>query len=287
MEFKNKIVWKTGSRTTELVEKEGVPFLQYRILQKEAAVVHGFSTRLGGVSTGDAASMNLSFNRDKSRAAVEENYRRIGNAIGFYPEQAVASHQTHTTNIRLVTEQDRGKGVVRPADYTDVDGFITDTPGIMLVTSYADCVPLYFFDKKNRAIGLSHSGWRGTVNRMGKVTLQRMKENFGTNPEDVICCIGPSICQDCYEVSGDVIGQFRENFEEKDWNALYYKKKNGKYQLNLWEANRRILLQAGVPEGQIAMPDICTCCNPELLFSHRASKGRRGNLSAFLMLKET
>lgn len=282
-----EIIWKPGARTTELMEREGVPFLQYRILQKEAAVVHGFSTRLGGVSSGDSASMNLSFNRDKSRSAVEENYRRIGKAVGFKPEQAVASHQTHTTNIRLATEQDKGKGVTRPADYTDVDGFITDTPGIMLVTSYADCVPLYFYDKKNQAIGLSHSGWRGTVNRMGKVTLQRMKDAFGTRPEDVICCIGPSICQDCYEVSADVIGQFQESFDEKDLNALYYRKENGKYQLNLWEANHRILLQEGVPEEQIAMPDICTCCNPELLFSHRASKGRRGNLSAFLMLKET
>lgn len=282
-----EIIWKPGERTTELIEREGVPFLQYRVLQKESAVVHGFSTRLGGVSTGDTASMNLSFNRDKSRTAVEENYRRIGKAIGFIPEQAVASHQTHTVNIRLVTENDKGKGVTKPADYTDVDGFITNTPGIMLVTSYADCVPLYFYDKKNHAIGLSHSGWRGTVNRMGKMTLLRMKETFGTNPEDVICCIGPSICQDCYEVSADVIGQFRKGFEEKDWDALYYKKENGKYQLNLWEANRRILLQEGVPEGHIAMPDICTCCNPQLLFSHRASKGRRGNLSAFLMLKET
>lgn len=282
-----EIIWKPGERTTELREREGVPFLQYRILQKESAVVHGFSTRLGGVSTGDTASMNLSFNRDKSRTAVEENYRRIGRAIGFIPEQAVVSHQTHTVNIRLVTENDKGKGVTKPADYTDVDGFITNTPGVMLVTSYADCVPLYFYDKKNHAIGLSHSGWRGTVNRMGKMTLLRMKETFGTNPEDVICCIGPSICQDCYEVSADVIGQFQKGFEEKDWDALYYKKENGKYQLNLWEANRRILLQEGVPEGQIAMPDICTCCNPQLLFSHRASKGRRGNLSAFLMLKET
>ena len=116
--------------------------------------------------------------------------------------------------------------------------------------------------------------------------VKAMEKAYGSRPEDIITAIGPSICQDCYEVSEDVIEAFRENFEEKDWPGLFYRKENGKYQLNLWEANKIILLEAGILPEHISMPNLCTCCNPQLLFSHRASHGKRGNLGAFLMLKE-
>ena len=134
-------------------------------------------------------------------------------------------------------------------------------------------------------IGLSHSGWRGTVAKIGKVTVEKMKEEYGCHPEDILAAIGPSICQDCYEVSEDVIEEFKTAFAGEYQERLYYKKKNGKYQLNLWETNRLIFLEAGIPEANISMPGICTCCNPEFLFSHRASHGKRGNLAAFLGLK--
>ena len=127
----------------------------------------------------------------------------------------VLSKQTHTTNVRVVTEEDKGKGVMRERNYTDVDGMITNVPGICLVTSYADCVPLYFVDPVKKAIGLSHSGWRGTVGKIGKNTVQLMQENFGSKPEDLLAAVGPSVCMDCYEVSEDVIEQFKEAFEKK------------------------------------------------------------------------
>lgn len=146
-----------------------VPFLEYPMLRKTGLVYHGFSTRLGGVSEGCYASMNLSFDRGDDPEAVRENFRRIGNAIGVNVEDMVMSKQTHTTNVRVVTEEDRGKGVVKERDYTDVDGLVTDVRGICLVTSYADCVPLYFVDPVRNAIGLSHSGWRGTVGKIGKI----------------------------------------------------------------------------------------------------------------------
>ena len=122
---------------------------------------------------------------------------------------------------------------------------------------------------------------------MGGATLRAMARAYGTDPADVRAAIGPSICQDCYEVSRDVISRFQEAYEEKDWPLLFYEKENGKYQLNLQQACRLNFIRAGVPEGQISMPDLCTCCNPELLFSHRASGGKRGNLAAVLMLKQT
>lgn len=198
----------------------------------------------------------------------------------------VLSHQTHTTNIRMVTRDDAGKGIVRERDYEDMDGLITNIPGIVLATFYADCVPLYFVDPVKKAIGLSHSGWKGTIARMGAVTVKSMQEAYGSNPADIIAAIGPSICQSCYEVSADVILKINVTFPDKKiQQRLYYKKENGKYQLNLWEANRIIMREAGILEKNISVTDICTCCNPEYLFSHRASHGKRGNLAAFLKIK--
>ena len=248
-------------------------------------VVHGFSTRMGGVSTGDCATMNLSFERGDSEEAVRTNYELLGAAVGFSTDSLVFSKQTHTTNVRVVTEKDRGKGFLRLRDYDDVDGLITNTPGITLATFYADCVPLFFVDPVNKAIGLSHSGWKGTVGKIGKVTVEKMTKEFGTDPKNVLAAIGPSICQSCYEVSGDVIGQFQAAFEETYWPELFYEKENGKYQLNLWRANELIFEEAGILKENYSTTNVCTCCNPGYLFSHRASMGKRGNLGAFLQLK--
>lgn len=262
-----------------------VLYLTYPLLENIGIVKHGFSTRVGGVSKGVCSTMNLSFSRGDDENAVRENFRRMANALDVEEDCFVFSHQTHTTNVRKVTLDDKGKGLTRQLDYQDVDGLITNVPGLCLSTFYADCVPLYFVDPVHKAIGLSHSGWRGTVGKIGAVTVQKMQEEYGSKPEDIIAAIGPSICQDCYEVSEDVIVEFQNNFDEKYWKELYYKKENGKYQLNLWKANEIVLAEAGVLKEHIAVTNLCTCCNHEVLFSHRASKGKRGNLAAFLALK--
>lgn len=281
-----KIKWQDEKIPHMNVKEAGeVTYLTYPAFEKLEGIIHGLSTRLGGVSRGIYSSMNLSFTRGDEEEAVKENYRRIAQAIGFRTDDIVTSDQTHTANVRKVTEADRGKGITVPRDYQDVDGMVTNVPGLVLTTFYADCVPLYFVDPVKRVIGLSHSGWRGTVAKIGKVTVEKMKEEYGCHPEDILAAIGPSICQDCYEVSEDVIEEFKTAFAGEYQERLYYKKKNGKYQLNLWETNRLIFLEAGIPEANISMPGICTCCNPEFLFSHRASHGKRGNLAAFLGLK--
>ena len=278
------LIYKNAAHIFDEVEKK-TPYLEYPLFQETGIVTSAFSTRLGGVSEGYYSSLNLSFDRGDDPARVLENFKRIGASMGVNVEDMVLSKQTHTTNVRVVTAEDKGKGVMRERNYTDVDGMITNVPGICLVTSYADCVPLYFVDPVKKAIGLSHSGWRGTVGKIGKVTIEKMAEQFGSDPEEIFTAIGPSICQDCYEVSEDVILEFQKAFEEKYWEKLFYKKKNGKYQLNLWEANHIIFLEAGIKEDHISVPGICTCCNPEFLFSHRASHGRRGNLAAFLGIR--
>lgn len=263
-----------------------VPYLAFPELEKLEMIKHGFSTRLGGVSKAHLSSMNLGFSRGDDKDAVLENYRRITKAIGVDYEGLVLSHQTHTTNIKLVTIEDRGKGILKPRDFTDIDGLITNVPGITLVTFYADCVPILFVDPVKKVIASSHSGWRGTVKKIGKHTVERMKAEYGCNPRDLIVGIGPSICKDCYEVSEEVIEAFHAEFQTNLCETFYDKKENGKYQLDLWEANRLILEEAGVLRENISTTDICTCCNGNLMFSHRASQGLRGNLAAFLSIRE-
>ena len=203
------LIYKNTAHIFDEVEKE-TPYLEYPLFQETGIVTSAFSTRLGGVSEGYYSSLNLSFDRGEDPARVLENFKRIGASMGVAVEDMVLSKQTHTTNVRVVTEEDKGKGVMRERNYTDVDGMITNVPGICLVTSYADCVPLYFVDPVKKAIGLSHSGWRGTVGKIGKNTVQLMQENFGSKPEDLLAAVGPSVCMDCYEVSEDVIEQFKE-----------------------------------------------------------------------------
>ncbi len=267
------------------VEDKGLPLLKFKKLADTGMVEHCFTTRQGGCSQGIFSSLNLSFTRGDSRECVEENYRRLAEALGSRPENFVTTDQTHTTNVIRVGREDMGIGVTRPRPYTDVDGLVTNEAGVVLSTFYADCVPLYFVDTKNRAIGMSHSGWRGTVGRMGKATLLKMQQEFGTRPQDVVAAIGPSICQDCYEVSRDVAEAFMEEFKGHEKEILI-DKENDKYQLDLWQANRIVLEESGVKPENIAVTNICTCCNPDLLFSHRASHGKRGNLGGFIYLKD-
>ena len=279
------MIYKNNENIPRECNFKNVPVLKFPLLESLSMVEHLFTTKEGGVSKGDFATMNVSFTRGDDEEAVLENYRRIGNIFGVELTDIVVSHQTHTTNVMRVTREDGGKGVVFDRDYQDIDGLITNEKNLVLCTMYADCVPLYFVDVKNQAIGLSHSGWKGTAGQMGKRTLERMVEEFGTKPEDVYAAIGPSICMDCYEVSADVIEAFCKVFTKEEMNIISYEKENGKYQLDLWKANEIILLNAGVLPEHIEVTRLCTHCNSDRMFSHRRTGDRRGNLGAFLCLK--
>ena len=266
-------------------ESNGVRYLQFPALMKPEICRHLFSTRIGGVSKGDLGSMNLSYTRGDKKENVDENFKRIADILGCELDDFVLSHQTHTTNVRVITKDDKGKGITKDRDYEDVDGLITNIPGIVLSTFYADCVPLFFLDPVKKAIGLSHSGWRGTVNKMGKITVEKMMAEYGSNPKNIIAVVGPSICVDCYEVSMDVAGEFLAAFSGADnLDRIVIPKSDEKAMLDLWQANLAVLMEAGIPKENISLPDICTACNKDILFSHRASNGKRGNLGAFLVL---
>lgn len=270
----------------EITEKETLEYLTFPKLSEISSISHLFTTRTGGVSRGIYSSLNLSFVRGDEQDAVYENYRRVAKVLGTDAEHIVCSDQTHTVNIRYVTKADAGKGVTVAKDYSDIDGLITDQPGLCLATFYADCVPLYFVDPTKKVIGLAHSGWRGTVECMGAHMVKAMEERFGCDPKDIIAAIGPSICQSCYEISEEVAVKFQGGFWE-DKEVLLPGKAPGKYQLDLWKANEEVLKSSGILPENIDVTDVCTCCNSEYLFSHRASHGQRGNLGAFLMLRKS
>lgn len=274
-------------KTVELKEKDGVYYYSFPLLKQTGMVREGFSTRLGGVSSGIYATMNFTVTRGDDPACVRENYRRMAKALDIPMERMVLSFQAHTTHVMVCDESCAGLGITKERPYRDVDGLITNVPNMPLVTFYADCVPLYFLDPVHRAIGLSHSGWKGTKNRMGKVTVEKMGQVFGSRPEDILAGIGPSICGECFEVGPEVAEEFEQEFSEEVYRRIHWLDPGtGKDHVDLWECNRQILLDAGLKEENIAVAGVCTCCHPDLLFSHRATKGQRGNLAAFLCLNE-
>lgn len=290
LKYINNIDFDSDDRTTRLeykkYDKTYIPYLKYKIFDKYDDVISGFSTRMGGVSKEHLSSMNLSFSRGDDRDNVIENHKRLAEAIGYDYTKLVFSDQVHDTVIRVVNKEDAGKGITKETDIKEIDGLVTNVPNIPLITFYADCVPLYFYDPINKVVGLAHSGWKGTVNNIAKAMIDKMVEEYGSNPSDIVTAIGPSICVDCYEVDDVVVDIIKKNFTKDIIDENVIVKGNGKYQLNLHGLCRRNFLNAGIKEENIAMPDLCTCCNSEFLFSHRASKGMRGNLAAVIMLKD-
>ncbi|MCI9576866.1 MAG: peptidoglycan editing factor PgeF [Clostridiales bacterium] len=267
-----------------LMENQGVSYLVFPELSKFPWLNHAFSTRLGGVSQGEFSSMNLNFNRGDPDETVLENYRRFCRGAGFDYDGLVASAQDHHTEIRRVTAKEAGIGIWKPRDRKSVDGLITNEPGVTLVTYYADCVPLYFVDTEKKAIGLAHAGWRGTVAEMGAKMVEAMRKEFGSDPSQLLVAIGPSIGSCCYEVDLPVYEQVMA-LEGIDPASCLQELDKGKYMLDLWEVNRRVIHRAGVPEPQIFVGGVCTKCHLELLFSHRVMGAKRGGMAAMMAIR--
>ncbi|MBR6020306.1 MAG: peptidoglycan editing factor PgeF [Lachnospiraceae bacterium] len=271
-----------GYRITEPLS-DGVKVVQFPELLQFPELRHGFSTREGGVSSGIFASMNLGFERGDEEANVRENFRRIMTALDIPQGAEVFTKQTHTTNVVVVTAENRGTGIERPVPYDDVDGIVTDVPGLALTVFCSDCVPIWFYDPVRRAIGVCHAGWRGTVGGIAGKTVELMKEQYSCNPTDIHTAIGPSIGPECFEVGEEVAVVFEERFGA----SVVVREGYPKPHVDLWKANAAVLAEAGVPRDQIAISGLCTMCHPDLLFSHRATGGKRGSNAGFLMLSES
>ncbi len=262
-------------------EVDGVVYYTFPLFSAVSGIRHGISTRLGGVSDGIYESMNLSFTRGDNDAAVRENFERFCAALGTDSRRAAISAQEHHTIIRNVTTADCGKGIYLPRDYTNVDGLITDEVGITLFTQYADCVPLLFVDPVKRVVATSHAGWKGTVAEIGAVTVEQMCTDYGCRREDILAAIGPSIGQCCFEVDEPVYEAF-SHLTVFDTDC--YRGRGEKYDIDLWEVNRRILRSAGITDDHIAVTDLCTKCHPDVFWSHRVCGKERGSLAAAIAL---
>ena len=267
------------------VSGTSVPFLYFKRLASYRFVKHGCSTRVGGVSEGCFASMNLGFGRGDADENVLTNYDRLCNVMGFTKEQVVLPDQVHDTVVRRATKADCGKGIIKPRDYECVDAQITNEPGVALAVFGADCVPVFFYDPVKKAIGTAHAGWRGTIGRIAEKTVQAMEKEFGSQAEHMEAYIGVSICKDCYTVGGEVAELFMKEYPEAT-TQTEEQKKGGTCQLDLWQVNRIILEQAGVKPENIVIGGVCTKCHSDVLYSHRVQGNDRGSLAGFLMLTE-
>lgn len=253
-------------------EKNGVETLKCGPFAEISFLRHGFSTRKGGVSEGEYASMNFSTAKE-SEAIVDENYRRFCAANGLPFDSLALTQQTHTTCVREADAALRGKG--RRIVGRDVDGLVTGAPGLGLICFTADCVPILLADPKARVVAAVHSGWRGTVGRIGKNAVEQMIA-LGASPENILAAIGPSIGPCSFEVGAEVQAEFDQAFG----SALPYRpsSRKGHSMVDLWAANGLVLAEAGLQKNHIFTAEICTFCNNQSYYSHRYTNGRRGSL---------
>ncbi|MDW7671551.1 MAG: peptidoglycan editing factor PgeF [Bacillota bacterium] len=254
----------------------------FPVLAQKGLITHGFSTRLGGVSKGDFSTMNLAYNSGDDPESVKENYRRFTTALGVDRRNAVLTHQTHQSRIRQVSQKDKGKGLLIPRDYHSIDGLMTNEPEIVLMSFHADCIPLYLIDPVQRAVGMGHAGWRGTVENLAGKMIRKMVRAYGTNPKNVLAGIGPSIHACCFLIREDVK---RQMLQHLPFTAEHMRQVNkDQWSLSLQAVNRQLLWKEGVPDSQIFSSGVCTCCQHNLLFSHRKQGEKRGTMAALIQI---
>ncbi len=274
-------IYNSIQRTHERVEKNNIAIIQAANLSGETGVLHGFTTRLGGVSEAPFDSMNMSMMRNDPPVNVDENFIRLCNAYGLdYNSLAIVNHE-HGTNILRLDASHGGKGLYR-MPFKPCDGFVTNDPGVTLVTIHADCSAVFLYDRELRAIGLAHAGWKGTLGRIGQKLAERMGAEFGSKPENLLAAIGPCICFDCFEVDHELGERFRSEF-----NSSWIVKPGsvGKAYVDIRGALVIQLLDAGLSPKNISIMDLCTYENKALLFSYRRDSDNAGAMAAFMKLK--
>lgn len=248
-------------------------------------LIHGFSTRLGGVSEGPFASLNFRGGGPEPdvRENVRENYRRFCEALGTDVHDVVQSQQVHEDTVRHVTGADRGKGLFAATDYT-ADALVTDEPGLSLMVFSADCIILLLHDPVTGSIGAVHAGWRGTALDLPAKAVRKMGRLFGARPEDIRVAVGAGIGPCCFETHSDVPDGLRTGLGEDAAPFIRPLSKPGKYSVDLKGANARWLERSGVLPRHIALCPLCTACRLDTFWSHRVQGGRRGSMAAVIQL---
>lgn len=264
-------------------DRKGIKYYTIPLFEETALTVHAFTTRIGGVSKDPFKSLNFGFKTGDNEKDIFINYESICEVLDTKLEDCVLSDQVHKTNIRIVTKEDRGKGILKDRDYKEIDGLVTNESDITLFTFYADCVPLFFLDKVNKVIGLAHGGWRGTVDGIASKMIDTMTKEYNSKLKDILVAIGPSIGECCYEVGIDVYNEFDKKL--LNTSKILKPVSDDKWKLNLWETNKTILEMTGIPNENIALSNICTSCNNEVFYSYRKESGITGRMAAIIRLK--
>ncbi|MGI6037252.1 MAG: peptidoglycan editing factor PgeF [Limnochordia bacterium] len=249
------------------------PPLKLYVLPWEGARAY-FTTRWGGVSQGPLAGLNLGGTVGDQPANVEANWRQLKETLGLRDLAHISCEQVHGDRVQVV-ETDHLPPPDQRKIFPATDGLVTNLPGVLLTSLYADCVPLVFFDPQRKVIGMAHAGWRGTKAGIGLKTLELMGETFGTEPRHCLVGIGPSIGPCCYRVGEEVARGFP---------AETIQRREDGYYLDLWRANRTPLIEAGILPKNLAKAELCTCCRSSLFYSHRASQGRGGRMASLILL---
>ena len=265
-------------------DQNGVVYHTAENLSAQPGVIHAFSTRLGGVSQGHLSSMNLrpaAASGDEPEH-VQENYRRLCAAIGARAEDTVLSQQVHTDNVRAVTAEDRGKGLLRRRDY-EADALITDQGGLFLTVFSADCIVILLSDPQAGCIGAVHAGWRGTALGVAAKTVEEMARRYGADPKRMEAAVGAGIGPCCFETHDDVPQAMERTLGTEA--APYLKRKGEKWLVDLKGLNCHWLERAGLGKEHIQVNPLCTACHPELYWSHRTMGDRRGVQCAMIGLR--
>lgn len=284
-----------------LHQRGEVKWVTFPVLEQYPDLLHAFTTRHGGVSTGGKTSLNFGKGPDETWDNILENYRILAAALSeeagqpglVNREHMVRTDQTHTANVLTVTEEHLSMGILREREYTNIDGLITNKRGITLITSHADCNALFFYDPKQQAIGLAHSGWKGTLQEIGAQIIRQMSTEFDTQPKDILVGIGPALCQTCFEVDEDVAQKFYQ--KNPAWKTMAFQREIGicsetgeerrKHYIDLKSVIRETLMRNGVKPEHIHDMGLCSKCRPDLFYSYRGQKGANGNMVSVMLLR--
>ncbi len=273
--------YDTVSRAHKLSFSGGVGVYTLPSFSACAQIDHGFSARTGGVSKGECLSLNLSFTRPEpeTRENVLENYRRFCRAANIPYERMVMDNYAHETTVLRVGNEDAGRGYLTEP-LPSCDGLVTNDDGVVLITGHADCMPFFLFDPVTRSIGLAHAGWRGALGRIGASLVSALQTHYGANPRDMLAGVGPSICQDCFEVGENVAALFENAFPDI---PLVLSHAGARPTVDLWMVAAKQFCEAGVPIERFSLMNVCTAETP-ILYSHRRDKGKTGGMSAYLRI---
>ncbi|OQY09972.1 MAG: hypothetical protein B6I29_02410 [Marinitoga sp. 4572_148] len=254
--------------------KNGLMYFTIPIFEKYKNLFHLFTTRIPD-------NFDLGINTETPLEKIHKNYEKLAKTFNLNLNDFVLSGQIHGDNVLVIDESYKSNNFLFDRKVKNADGLITNKKNIFLVTLYADCTPIYFFDPANNAAGLSHSGWKGTIKKIAEKTVNKMKENFGTKPEDVLVALGPSIGPDSFEVREDVKILFEKTFDFS--NEIIKRKNKETYLINIWKAIEYTLIDAGVKKENIFISNIDTYTNTDLLFSYR-KEGKTGRMAAIIGL---